>query len=100
MHPIAKCCGYYCSCILVVSIIFFGILIALLESGNMWLVRNFNTPDGISERVDSLVLAIIVNGICAALCILCIVIGRVREGKLKSDDEDEFDIQLGTYKMQ
>ena len=41
MNPIAKCCGFYCSCILVVSFFFFGILIQLIEDRNWWIIRDF-----------------------------------------------------------
>lgn len=30
MNPIMKCCGYYCSCILLVGVVVFGIMIGLI----------------------------------------------------------------------
>lgn len=81
MHPIAKCCGYYCSCILVVSIVFFGILIGLIKSHNPWLTKEFSHD--IDTRVDAIIIAIIVNSVCFFMCLACVVVGTCQEIKQK-----------------
>ncbi len=95
MHPIAKCCGYYCSCILVLSLAFFGILIVLIESHNPWLTKEFRHD--IDTRTSALIIAIIVNGICSVLCIGCVVVGNIQEKKAlaskKDDDDFGFDLK-------
>lgn len=92
MHPIVKCCGYYCSCILVLSLAFFGILIGLIESHNPWLTKEFRHD--IDTRTSALILAIIVNAICFVGCVACIMVGRCQEQRelLKKLDNDNFDL--------
>ena len=77
MHPIAKCCGYYCSCILMVSLAFYGILIILIESGNPWLTKGFAKDK--ASKVDAIIVALVVNAICMVLCIGCVLVGRCQE---------------------
>ena len=79
MHPILKCCGIYCSCILVISFVFYGILIALVATGNPWLTREFRHD--IDSKVEALVLALIVNAVCLVGCVACTAFGRWQEIK-------------------
>ena len=85
MNPILKFCGYYCSCILVVGIIFFLILICLVEEENPYLLKD---PNEKGERIEALTLAIICNAVCFGLCVACLFYGRMTEPKTK-DDYDE-----------
>ena len=79
MNPIAKCCGYYCSCVSIVGIVFFGILIGLIKSHNLWLTREF--AHDIDHKVDALIIAIVANAICFGVCVTCTVIGTCQEIK-------------------
>lgn len=81
MNPILKCCGYYCSCLLIVGIVFFGILIGLIQSKNKWLVRNF--PHDTDSKVDALIIAIVANAVCFVLCVACLMVGTCSEIKQK-----------------
>lgn len=89
MNPLFKCCGYYCSCLLIVGIVVFGIMIGLIQSHNPWLTREFKHD--IDSKVDALIIAIIVNAVCFVLCVSCLVIGTCSEIKQKQiqDREDE-----------
>ena len=85
MNPIMKCCGYYCSCILLVGIIFFLILICLIQSENPYLLKH---PEEKGDKVEALTIAIICNAVCVGLCIACLIYGKMTEPKLKDDYED------------
>jgi len=74
-----KCCGYYCSCILLVGVVVFGIMIGLIQSHNPWLTREFKHD--IDSRVDALIIAIIVNGVCFFMCVACLMVGSCQETK-------------------
>ncbi len=77
MNPMIKCCGYYCSCILLVSFAFYGVLIALLHQKNPYLTRDF--PHEIDDKIDAVIIALVVNGVCFVGCVLCTVIGTCKE---------------------
>ena len=85
MNPFMKCCGYYCSCILFVSFFFFGIMIALVSSRNWWIIRDF--PHETDEKIDALVIVVIVNAICFALCVGCTYVGVRKEGVEREEQE-------------
>jgi len=85
MNPILKCCGYYCSCLLIVGIVVFGIMIGLIQAHNPWLTREFG--QNIQPRVDALIIAIIVNAVCFGLCVVCLVVGQVKETKERREIE-------------
>lgn len=90
MNPILKCCGYYCSCIIVVSFFFYGILIALIQNRNWWIVRDFSHDT--DSKIESITLAMIVNAICLAVCVGCTAYGTIQERKEQARaemDEDE-----------
>lgn len=94
MNPIMKCCGYYCSCILLVSFAFYGILIGLLMQGNKWLTRDF--PHEIDAKVDAVIIALIVNGVCFILCVGCMVVGKIQENKKlkETKEDDDFNVHV------
>lgn len=88
MHPIVKCCGYYCSCILIVSFFFYGALIALISKKNYWIIRDF--PHETESKITALTYAIVVNVICLAICVSCTAYGTMEERKLQAlEDRDE-----------
>ena len=78
MHPILKCCGYYCSCLAAVSILFYGILLGLVNSENPYLV-GAQSEHEIEEKMSALWIAMIVNGVCFGLCVVCLLVGAVQE---------------------
>jgi hypothetical protein len=97
MNPIAKCCGYYCSCILVVSFFFFGILIALIQQRNWWIIREF--AHDTDSKIEAITLVMITNGLCLFLCVGCTVYGTMQEKKellrlerLEEEQENELKI--------
>lgn len=84
-----KCCGYYCSCLLIVGVVVFGILIGLIKSHNPWLTREFHGET--DNKIDALIIAMIVNGVCFALCVGCMTIGACSENKQKQIQDKEDD---------
>jgi uncharacterized membrane protein (DUF485 family) len=98
MHPILKCCGYYCSCILVASLAFFGILIALISTHNPWLTREFRHDT--ESRVTALIIAIIVNAICFVLCVGCVMFSRMQDAKEAARIKEEEEGGMGMMKNQ
>ena len=82
-----KCCGMYCSCLLVVGIGFFLILIGLIHSGNVFLLREEHEKE---EKIDALVTAIIINAVCLVGCIACTAYVKITDkGEPVDDDEVE-----------
>ena len=79
MHPIAKCCGFYCSCLMVMGVIFFAILAVLEASKNPFLNRHH--PEESGKRVFSLIMAIVINIVCFIGCATCVFVGIKKEEK-------------------
>ncbi len=92
MHFILTCCGYYCSCLSIVGIVFFGILMVMVDQHNMYLVRH-QSQEEIEEKQDALIIAIVCNAICFVLCGACVGYARFQASKEKDEFEDE-DLQL------
>lgn len=90
MNPLLKCCGYYCSCILVASLIFFGILIAMISGGNSYLVKD---PSQIHDKVKALTTALICNAVIFGLCVSCLVYGRMKEPKAVEEIDLDYDFK-------
>lgn len=90
-----KCCGYYCSCIIVVSFFFYGLLIWLIQSGNWWLIRDF--PHDTASKVEALTLAMVANAVCLVGCGGCLYYGNKQEQKLRElaerDDDDNLELK-------
>ena len=85
MNPIMKCCGYYCSCIIVVSFFFYAIMIYLIKAGNWWIIRDF--PNDTESKVKSIIIAMVVNAVCLVGCISCLRYGQAQE-KLQAEEEE------------
>ena len=83
-----KCCGYYCTCLLVVAIGFFLILIGLINSGNRFLLKEEHLKH---EKVEALVVAIIISAVCLTGCIACTIYVRLTD-KGEPVDDDEADL--------
>ena len=83
-----KCCGAYCSCILVVGVGFFLILIGLIHSGNRFLLRK---PEEKEDKIEALVIAIIINLVCLVGCVACTCYVRCTD-KGEPIDEDEVEL--------
>jgi len=49
MHPIAKCCGMYCACLMFSGVFFFAILAIMEANGNPFLTRDY--PEETGDRV-------------------------------------------------
>jgi hypothetical protein len=89
MNPIAKCCGYYCSCILVVSFFFFGILIELIKERNLWIIRDF--ANDTESKIEAIVIVMIMNAVCLVLCAGCTFMGvrAEKQEQLRLEREEE-----------
>ena len=81
MHPISKCCGMYCSCLMVMGVIFFAILAVLEASKNPFLNRHH--PEESGKRVFSLGMAIVINVVCFIGCFACVFVGLKKEEQEK-----------------
>ena len=78
MHPVAKCCSLYCSCVMVSGILFFAIL-AIMESNHNMFLTHGKTQEEIDEKVHVLYITMGVNLICLVNCIAAVVIGNRKE---------------------
>jgi len=92
MNPIVKCCGYYCSCILIVSFFFYGALIALISNKNYWVIRDF--PHDTDSKIEALTIAIVVNVVCLAICVSCTAYGTMQERKQQALEDHDDDANL------
>ena len=79
MHPLAKCCGMYCACLMVCGIVFFAILAVMEKNGNMFLTKAH--PEETGDKITALLLTIGLNAICLVNCVACVVIGTRREAE-------------------
>ena len=90
-----KCCGYYCSCILVVSFFFYSILIYLIHSRNWWIIRDF--PHDTDSKIEAIILAMVANFVCLIGCVGCTYMGRQAElkelAKLDVDEDDALELK-------
>ena len=96
MHPIASCCAYYCSCLAIVGVVYFAILIGLVEDKNMYLVGEHSNEDQLEDVVEALIIAIIVNAACFVACVGAIVFDKYRN-KLETEDEEEIALQANAH---
>ena len=96
MNPIMKCCGYYCSCIIVVSFFFYAILIYLIESKNWWVIRDF--PHDTDSKVKSIYIAMAVNAVCLVGCIGCLMQGQAEEKRAAEEAERREEEKFGELK--
>lgn len=94
MNPILKCCGYYCSCIAILGVVFFGILIGLVRDENPFLVRHQDEEER-GEKVQALIIAIIFNSVCFVACAGCIAFGKYKESLQKDEYEDDLPLAGG-----
>ena len=95
MHPLMKCCGYYCTCVIFFSFFFFGILIFLIKQGNWWLIRDF--PHDTESKVSALTTAIVVNIICFISCVACLKYNAIKEEeerkRAERDEDDNLELK-------
>ena len=87
MHPFSKCCGMYCSCLMVVGIVFFAILAALEASKNPFLNRHH--PEESGQRVFALGMAMLINAVVFIGCFTCTNLGLKAETALKAKEDAE-----------
>ena len=78
MHPVAKCCSFYCSCVMVSGILFFSILAVMESNHNMFLTHG-KSQDEIDEKVSALYITMGVQALCLVGCIVQIVVGTRKE---------------------
>ena len=94
MHPIMKCCGYYCSCVIVFSFAFYGILIYLISSRNWWIIRDF--PDDTDSKVQAITIAMVVNAVCLVGCVGCLKYNAAKEEeeRIRAERDEDDNIEL------
>ena len=61
-----KFCGYYCTWIIMVNFLFFGILIFLIKERNWRMIQNLDKD--IYSKIKAITITMIVNGICLLGC--------------------------------
>ena len=85
----------YCSCLMVVGIVFFAILMALEAAGNPFL--NKSEPELRGSRIFSLGIAIVINAVVFIGCFACTTVGLKSEAaqKAKEDAEKEAGLKTG-----
>ena len=88
-RDLLKCCGMYCSCLLVVGIGFFAILISLIHHENVFLLRERSEKE---EKIDALVTAIIINAVCLVGCIGCTVYVKMTDKGEPVDEEEGIEL--------
>ncbi len=72
MNPIKKCCGYFCSCILVVSLFLLWNLFEVIKERNWWIIYFSNDTD---TKFYAIVIVMIMNALCLVLCAGCTLNG-------------------------
>jgi len=92
-----KCCGYYCSCIIVVSFFFYGILIYLINKRNWWVIKDFSHDT--ESKIESIIIAMIVNAVCLLGCIGCLAHGRAQEKREAEEVERREEEKYGELKQ-
>ena len=91
MNPLIKCCGYYCSCLCVVGIIVFALL-AIMEA-NMNPVLARIAPEESTDRRNALIIACVVNAVCATMILVSIhVLGKKEAGKTEAGKKKDREI--------
>ena len=97
MHPILKCCSFYCSGLCVVGIFFFVILLIMEVTKSPFLGENQmdggKTPN-YSKRVLSLGVCIGIFAVCFIGCFFGIRSGLKKEAEEKERLEREFEASL------
>ena len=78
MHPVAKCCSLYCSCVMVSGIIFFAILAIMEANHNMFLTHG-KSQNEIDEKIGALQMTMIVQLVCLVTCIVNVIVGTRKE---------------------
>ena len=95
MNPIMKCCGVYCSCLACVSLIFYSLLIVIIDSDNKYVTGEMDREEK-DGKMTALLIAIIVNIGCLVVCVVGLTVGLVQERneekKRIQDDENDFSI--------
>jgi hypothetical protein len=89
-----KMCGYYCSCLLVIGIGFYAILIALISTGNRYLLKHESEK---ADKIEAFVIAIIINAVCLGGCVACTLYLRIQDAKEREilrKEEEELDKDL------
>ena len=74
MHPLAKCCSLYCSCVMVSGIIFFAIIAIMESNHNIFLTRGM-TQGQIDEKMKVLFITIGLQALCFVGCIGYFTVG-------------------------
>ena len=77
----------YCSCLMVMGVIFFAILAVLEASKNPFL--NKHHPEESGKRVFSLGMAIVINVVCFIGCFACVFVGLKKEEQEKEKEDKE-----------
>ncbi len=78
MHPAAKCCSLYCSCVQVFGIIFFAILAIMFGNHNIFLTRG-KTQAQIDDKIGTLYVTMGVNAVAFVLFVACFIRGSRQE---------------------
>ena len=91
MHPVAKCCSLYCSCVMVAGIIFFAILAVMEANHNMFLTRGQSLED-IAEKKNVLYMTMALNLVVMVSCLSCFYVGTKRE-KEEAERQRHHDLQ-------
>ena len=90
MHPVAKCCSLYCSCVMVSGIIFFAILVIMERNHNIFLTRG-KTQAEIDEKVSALYTTMFVNVVALLIFITCFVMGTRKE---KEEEQRQRELEI------
>mmetsp|Transcript_26684 Transcript_26684/g.30813 ORF Transcript_26684/g.30813 Transcript_26684/m.30813 type:complete len:98 (-) Transcript_26684:74-367(-) len=76
MHPLASCCLYYCSGMMVIGLFFFAVLFIMIETDSNKLAP---TKDGTkADLVKTVAIAAGINVVCLFFCVITIIIMRRR----------------------
>ena len=71
MNPIANCCLYYWSGIMVIGIVFFSILLILQSTGSEYLTPKYGATR--EDQISTLTWAILFNLIWFGFCLFTII---------------------------
>ena len=88
MNPVLKCCGYYCTFLMIVGIFFFGVMIALEATESPYLGDfQMGSESSYTTMTRECAWALLIN-IAGIICCMACTIAQDRKPHEEDDEED------------
>ena len=72
MGAISKCCSYYCTALLILSFVFYALILVLEKTHNEYLLTKYQEGDHAEERVSSIYRVFFFNLFLLFICLILI----------------------------